>query len=146
MMKSLRPSVSLVVLAACLAVSSAAAADAAPSAARLDKKHCAICHAKDGSGDTKQGRKTETVDWRDGSIWTRVDDATAKQVILEGKGKMKGYAAKLPAERVDAVLAFCKGLSKPPAGAEAPKEEAPKEEAAKPAPPAEKAPPAAPAD
>lgn len=77
----------------------------------LYKKHCLICHAKDGSGKTKEGEKTKSVDWRDGAIWTKVDDATSKKIILEGKGKMKGYADKVPAEQVDALLAYCKSLS-----------------------------------
>jgi len=89
----------------------------------LYKKHCQICHAKDGSGQTKQGEKTKTVDWRDGETWKKVDDATAKQIILEGKGKMKGYKEKVPADQVDALLAYCKGLSQP-ADAAAPASEA----------------------
>lgn len=116
MIKCLRLTVSIGVLAASLLAASAASADA-PTPARLYKKHCAICHAKDGSGKTKQGEKTKTADWTDGSIWTRVDDETAKRIIVEGKGKMKAYDKKVPADQVDALLAYCKGLSQPPPAA-----------------------------
>jgi len=81
------------------------------AAADLYKKHCQICHAKDGSGKTTQGEKTKTVDWRDGTIWAKVDDATSKTIILEGKGEMKGYKDKVPADQVDALLAYCKPLT-----------------------------------
>jgi len=98
----------------------------------LYKKHCQICHAKDGSAQTKEGEKTKSVDWRDGKIWQKVDDATSKQIILEGKGKMKAYKDKVPAEQVDALLVYCKSLSQPaPAPGNEPAKSEPAAEAQK---------------
>jgi cytochrome c6 len=75
------------------AMLSAAVIIAAPSAyadAAADyAKSCASCHGKDGKG--KKALKTLDYTTAEGQKWS---DADGVKVILEGKGKMKGYKAK----------------------------------------------------
>lgn len=75
------------------AMLSAALIIAAPSAnadAAADyAKSCASCHGKDGKG--KKALKTQDYTTAEGQKWS---DADGVKVILEGKGKMKGYKAK----------------------------------------------------
>ena len=57
------------------------------------KKHCASCHGADGKGQTKMGKQSGAVDYTTakGQSW---GDAQGVQIILNGKGKMKGFASK----------------------------------------------------
>ncbi|MCF7674802.1 MAG: cytochrome c [Akkermansiaceae bacterium] len=54
---------------------------------------CASCHGKDGKGQTTMGKKMKVLDYTtaEGQKWA---DADGVKVILEGKGKMKGYKDK----------------------------------------------------
>lgn len=62
-------------------------------AAETYAKSCASCHGKDGKGQTTMGKKMKVEDYTtaEGQKWS---DADGVKVILEGKGKMKGYKAK----------------------------------------------------
>ena len=81
------------------------AADAAPNWSH----HCASCHGKDGKGDTVMGEKLGVKDYSKAQGFS---DAEATNVIKNGKGKMKGYKAKLSDADVKALVAYVRSLKK----------------------------------
>ena len=71
----------------------AAPAAFAADAGALYSKSCASCHGADGKGQTKMGKQTKALDYTsaDGQKWS---DSAGIDAILNGKGKMKGFASK----------------------------------------------------
>ena len=95
-----------VILAMMLASSGAAfGADAKT----LWAQNCASCHGKDGSGNTAMGKKLGVKDYTKNQGFS---DAEAANVIKNGKGKMKGYKAKLSDADVKALVAYVRSLKK----------------------------------
>jgi cytochrome c6 len=95
-----------VILAMMLASSGAAfGADAGT----LWAQNCASCHGKDGSGNTAMGKKLGVQDYTKSQSFS---DAEAANVIKNGKGKMKGYKAKLSDADVKALVAYVRSLKK----------------------------------
>jgi mono/diheme cytochrome c family protein len=78
-------------------------------ASALWGQHCASCHGKDGSGNTAMGKKLGVKDYTKSQDFS---EAEAANVIKNGKGKMKGYAAKLSDADVKALVAYVRGLKK----------------------------------
>jgi cytochrome c6 len=70
---------------------------------------CASCHGKDGSGNTAMGKKLGLKDYTKDQGFS---DAEAANVIKNGKGKMKGYKAKLSDADVKALVAYVRSLKK----------------------------------
>lgn len=106
---------SSVILLAALAgfgVSSVLAADASENWDKL----CSRCHAKDGSGDTKPGKKLKLKDYRDAAVQAEMTDEAMLKVITEGvtddKGKkeMPDYTEKLTADERAAMIPFIRAL------------------------------------
>ena len=94
--------------AALLLASPAAFGDAAA----LYAKSCASCHAKDGTGNTKMGKKSGARDYTtaEGQKWS---DAEGVKAILEGKEKMKGYKEKGVTEAdAKALVAYIRAFKK----------------------------------
>ena len=59
----------------------------------LDK--CAVCHAKDGSGNTAKGRKVKAKDLRSAEV-QKMSDKDLTDAIASGKGKdMDGFKDEL---------------------------------------------------
>jgi mono/diheme cytochrome c family protein len=76
----------------------------------LDK--CAVCHAKDGSGNTAKGRKVKAKDLRSAEI-QKMTDAQLIDAVANGKGKdMDGFQKELGAETVKQLVAYCRTLAK----------------------------------
>jgi mono/diheme cytochrome c family protein len=76
----------------------------------LDK--CAVCHAKDGSGNTAKGRKVKAKDLRSAEI-QKMSDAELIKDVSEGKGKdMDGFAKELGADMVKQLVAYCRSFAK----------------------------------
>lgn len=71
--------------------------------------HCAGCHGKDGGGATTMGKKLGVKDYTKDQGFS---DAEAAKVIKDGKGKMKGFAAKLSDDDVKALVAYVRSLKK----------------------------------
>lgn len=99
-----------------LAMTSAAAIQAADVTALWDK-HCVSCHAKDGSGNTKMGKKAEVKDYRDPKVQAEIKDDKAMQTVKEGimeKGKerMKPYKDKLTDDEIKELIAHMKTFGK----------------------------------
>ena len=92
-------------------------------AAALWGKNCGACHAKDGTGSTKIGRKLGVRDYTDPEVQATMDTANMVEVIKagitdeeSGKTRMKPYAEKLSAEEIDALIEHIRALA--PAKAE----------------------------
>lgn len=100
-------------LAACLLVPAARAADVQANYT----KHCVSCHAKDGSGDTKMGKKAGAKDYRDPKIVATIKDDVAFKNVKEGqtedgKEKMKPFKDKLTDDEIKALIAHMKDFAK----------------------------------
>jgi cytochrome c553 len=103
----------VVMIALCASVGVAQAADVK----ELWDKHCASCHAKDGSGNTKMGKKADVKDYRDPKVQAEIKDDKALKVIKEGlteKGKerMKPYADKLTDDEIKALIVHIRTFKK----------------------------------
>ena len=75
----------------------------------LYDKHCASCHAKDGSGKTKMGQKVGAKDYRDPKVLAELKDDIALKNIKDGmtesgKEKMKPFKDKLNDEEIKALI------------------------------------------
>ena len=78
-------------------------------AAALWAQNCASCHGKDGSSNTAMGKKLGVKDYTKDQGFS---DAEAANVIKNGKGKMKGFKAKLSDADVRALVAYVRSLKK----------------------------------
>jgi mono/diheme cytochrome c family protein len=103
-----------------LALLTAAMIVAAPAAfgdaAALYSKSCASCHGKDGTGNTKMGKKSGARDYTtaEGQKWT---DAEGVKAILEGvtkdgKKKMKGFSGKVSEAEAKELVAYIRKFKK----------------------------------
>ena len=81
----------------------------AADAAAIWSQQCASCHGKDGSGNTMMGKKLGVKDYTKEQGFS---DAEAANVIKNGKGKMKGFKAKLSDADVKALVAYVRSLKK----------------------------------
>jgi mono/diheme cytochrome c family protein len=76
----------------------------------LDK--CAVCHAKDGSGNTAKGKKVKAKDLRSAEV-QKMTDAELIDAVANGKGKdMDGFQKELGADTVKQLVAYCRSLAK----------------------------------
>jgi len=76
-------------------------------------RKCSMCHGDSGEGNEAMGKAFGVTipDLRSQEVQA-LNDSTLKNVILEGKGKMK--AVNLSEEEADDVIAFMRSLKKPP--------------------------------
>ena len=78
--------------------------------AALWEQHCAKCHASDGSGNTKIGKKMKIEDYTDPAVQASFTDEEAVKITLEGftdengKEKMKPFGEKLSEDEAKAVV------------------------------------------
>jgi cytochrome c553 len=80
-------------------------------------KQCASCHAKDGSGNTRMGKKVNVKDYRDAKVQEEMKDDKAAQIIKDGikeKGeeRMKPYKDKLTDDEIKALIAHIRSFKK----------------------------------
>jgi cytochrome c6 len=78
---------------------------------------CSKCHAADGSGNTKIGKKLKVKDYTDAKTIGDHSDADLVKDILEGvkvggKEVMKGYSADLKADEAQALVAHIRSFAK----------------------------------
>lgn len=102
-----------ILAAIALATAPAAFADAAAVYA----KNCASCHAKDGSGNTKMGKKSGAQDYRDAKVQSSFSDADALSAIKdgvkkEGKEKMKPFGDKVSDAEAKELVAYVRAFKK----------------------------------
>lgn len=103
---------SLILLMPILGLGSALSAeDVAPG---LWAKHCAKCHAKDGSASTPIGKKLKVGDYTDPATLAEVSDEELFEMTKSGvKGtKMPGFEKKLTDEEIHALVAYMRGMAK----------------------------------
>lgn len=76
-------------------------------------KKCAMCHGKDGKGQTPMGKKLNIKDLTDDAAQGKKDQELEK-TILEGKPdtKMAAFKGKLSGDEIKAVLAHIRSLKK----------------------------------
>lgn len=78
--------------------------------AALWEQHCAKCHASDGSGNTKIGKKMQIGDYTDPAVQATFTDEEAVKITLEGytdesgKQAMKPFGDKLSEDEAKAVV------------------------------------------
>lgn len=80
-------------------------------------KHCASCHAADGSGSTRMGRQSGAKDYRDAKVQAEMKDESALKALKEGlqaKGKevMKPFKDKLTEDELKALVAHMRTFKK----------------------------------
>ena len=82
----------------------------AQSADDLYNKKCAVCHAKDGSGNTAKGKKVHVKD-----VHQNMKDSEAAmiKVVTDGKGDdMDSYKSEFSAEQIKALVEYYRNLGK----------------------------------
>ena len=99
-------------LAVLLASGSSSSPSAAPPASAqdvyLDK--CAICHGKDGSGNTAKGKKLKVKDARSPDV-QKLSEAEMIDIVARGKGKdMDGFEKELGKDMVKSVVDYYRSL------------------------------------
>lgn len=73
-------------------------------------KKCAVCHAKDGSGNTAKGKKVHVKD-----VHENMKDSEAEmiKVVTEGKGDdMDSYKSAFTADEIKALVEYYRSLAK----------------------------------
>jgi mono/diheme cytochrome c family protein len=79
-------------------------------------QHCAKCHAKDGSANTKIGKKLKIRDYTDAAVQAAFTDEEALAATLEGvtneagKETMKGYSDKLSEAEAQALVDYIRTM------------------------------------
>jgi mono/diheme cytochrome c family protein len=86
-------------------------------AAELYAKNCASCHGKDGTGNTKMGKKSGARDYTDAKVQASFSDAEGLKAIKDGvtkdgKEKMKAYGAKVSDAEAKELLAYIRAFKK----------------------------------
>src|SRR5262249_42182732 len=79
--------------------------------------HCALCHGKDGKGDTVMGKKLGVKDYRDTKVQEAFSDAEMQRAIKEGvktngKETMKPFGNKLSDADIKALVAYIRSFKK----------------------------------
>ena len=89
----------------------------AATAAENWENSCAKCHAADGSGSTKIGKKLKLKDYSDAKVQAALKDEEMVKAINDGvtdagKEKMKGFKGELSDPEVKDLVAFIRKLQK----------------------------------
>lgn len=83
----------------------AQAKNAAPT---FDAK-CAMCHSKDGSGNSPMGKNMKVPDLRSKAVQSKTD-AELHNFIAKGKGIMPAYGSQLSKEEINDLVAYIRQL------------------------------------
>lgn len=80
-------------------------------------QHCVSCHAKDGSGSTKMGKKAGAKDYRDPKVQAEITDEKATKAIRDGiveKGteRMKPFKDKVSDDDIKLLIAHMRSFGK----------------------------------
>ncbi len=81
---------------------------------------CAMCHAKDASGNTAMGKNNNIRDLRSKEVQSLTDDQLF-DVIAKGKGKMPPYEKSLGAAKIHELINYIRELAQKQGGAAAAK-------------------------
>lgn len=72
---------------------------------------CAMCHGKDGSGNSRMGKSMKVPDLRSKAVQSK-SDAELHNFIAKGKGVMPGYGNQLSKQDIDDLVAYIRQLGK----------------------------------
>lgn len=77
------------------------------------KRHCSKCHADDGSGDTRLGKRLEVIDYTDPESLKKFSDEELFDMTKDGveDTKMPGYAKKLSDEEIHALVEYMRSFA-----------------------------------
>ncbi len=90
-----------------------AAAPAPPDVQDVYLDKCAVCHGKDGSGNTTKGRKLKVKDLRSPDA-QKLSEAQMIDIVANGKGKdMDGFQKELGNDVVKGLVTYYRALAKP---------------------------------
>lgn len=81
-----------------------------PSEALYNDK-CAKCHATNGDGNTKMGKKKGCRDLRSAEV-QRQSDKELYAIIADGKEDMPAYGKKLEADQISGLVSYIRKLAK----------------------------------
>ena len=73
-------------------------------------KKCAVCHGKDGAGNTAKGKKVHVKD-----VHANMKDSKEAMIKIVNKGKgtdMDGYEKEFTKEQIEALVDYYRGLAK----------------------------------
>lgn len=84
----------------------AVASDARDSGAAIYSSSCVSCHATDGSGNTRRGKRKGAKDLRK----SRISFSRGISIIKNGKGKMPAFKDTLSADEIKRVNSYVRGL------------------------------------
>jgi mono/diheme cytochrome c family protein len=76
------------------------------------EKKCAMCHGKDGSGETASGKALKARDLRIAEVQKQNDAALAAWIAAGSKGKMPPFKDSLTAKEITTVVAYIRTLKK----------------------------------
>lgn len=79
--------------------------------AKIYKANCVLCHAADGSGNSTSGKALGAKDLASSEVQKK-SDAELTEVIDKGKGKMRGFGAKLKPDDIKQLVAFIRAMPK----------------------------------
>ena len=85
--------------------------EAQGDAVAVFKKNCVLCHGEDGSGNSPTGKALKAKDLRSDEVQKQTD-AELTDVISKGRGKMPSFAAKLPPETIQSLVAYVRQIAK----------------------------------
>jgi mono/diheme cytochrome c family protein len=81
------------------------------SAQETFSRKCAVCHAKDGSGNTPRGKKYDVKDVR--TTVKKLSEEEMIKIVEKGKGaNMDAFGDELSADQIKAVVEYYRGLAK----------------------------------
>jgi mono/diheme cytochrome c family protein len=70
---------------------------------------CAMCHSKDGSGNSPMGKSMKVPDLRSKAVQSQSDTQIA-EVIANGKKTMPKYGSQLSKEQINDLVAYIRSL------------------------------------
>jgi len=76
------------------------------------EKKCAMCHGKDGSGETATGKALKARDLRIPEVQKQGDTELAAWIAAGSKGKMPPFKDSLTASEIKNVVAYIRTLKK----------------------------------
>lgn len=108
--KASRICAALAVLSVMVLVATSGLLRAQDAAADLYDHKCAVCHGKDGLGNTAKGKKVHVKD-----VHANMKDSEADMIkaVTDGKGDdMDSYKKEFTAEQIKALVAYYRSLGK----------------------------------
>jgi mono/diheme cytochrome c family protein len=97
----------VILLLACFVVATTLFAQ---SGEELYNKKCAVCHAKDGSGNTAKGKKVHVKDVHENM---KDSESAMIKVVTDGKGDdMDSYKSQFTGDQIKALVEYYRSLGK----------------------------------